>query len=80
MVEVLKKGELKKYTIKCCYCDSILRFTSLDEKENFTIDSEFEVNSSDWYVECPNCKTKVPTRTNIRVIHTVQAQADLHIM
>ena len=62
MVEVLKKGELKKYTIKCCYCGSILRFTRLDEKENFTIDSGFEGNSSDWHVECPNCKTKVPTR------------------
>lgn len=61
MVEVLEKGNPKKYTIKCCHCGSLLRFTNLDEKENFTMDG-YEGQSSDWYVKCPNCGLDVPTR------------------
>lgn len=62
MVEVLEKGNLKKYTIKCCHCGSMLRFTHLDEKENFTMDG-YEGQSSDWSVKCPNCGLNVPTRS-----------------
>lgn len=61
MVEVLEKGNPKKYTIKCCHCKSLLRFTNLDEKENFTMDG-FEGQSSDWYIKCPSCGLNVPTR------------------
>ena len=61
MVEILEKGNPKKYTIKCCHCGSILRFTHLDEKENFSMDG-FEGMSSDWYVKCPSCGLNVPTR------------------
>lgn len=61
MVEVLEKGNPKKHTIKCCHCGSLLRFTNLDEKENFTMDG-YEGQSSDWYVKCPNCGLDVPTR------------------
>lgn len=61
MVEVLEKGNPKKYTIKCCHCGSLLRFTNLDEKENFTMDG-YEGQSSDWYLKCPSCGLNVPTR------------------
>lgn len=61
MVEVLEKGNLKKYTIKCCHCGSMLRFTHLDEKENFTMDG-YEGQSLDWSVKCLNCGLNVPTR------------------
>lgn len=61
MVEVLEKGNPKKYTIKCCHCGSMLRFTHLDEKENFTMDG-YEDMSSDWSVKCPTCGRNVPTR------------------
>lgn len=61
MIEVLKKGNPKKYTIKCCHCGSLLRFTNLDEKENFTMDG-FEGQSLDWYIKCPSCGLNVPTR------------------
>ena len=61
MVEVLEKGNPKKYTIKCCHCGSMLRFTHLDEKENFTMDG-YEGQSSDWSVKCPNCGLNVHTR------------------
>ena len=61
MVEVLEKGNPKKYTIKCCHCGSMLRFTHLDEKTNFTMDG-YEGQSSDWSVTCPNCKLNTPTR------------------
>lgn len=63
MVEVLEKGNPKKYTIKCCHCGSLLRFTNLDEKENFTMDRYEGQSSSDWYVKCPSCGLNVPTRT-----------------
>ena len=61
MVEVLEKSNPKKYTIKCCHCGSMLRFTHLDEKENLTMDG-YEGMSSDWSVKCPYCGLNVPTR------------------
>lgn len=31
MIEILETGKLEKCKIKCCHCNSILQFTTLDE-------------------------------------------------
>lgn len=62
MVEILEKGKLKKYKIKCFHCNSILQFTSLDEETDTNLNSP-EVTSTDWSIECPNCHNYVPTRS-----------------
>ena len=62
MVEVLEKREPKKYRIVCHGCNSLLRFSKLDEKSEYTPDS-IEGQSTDWYIICPNCNTRVPTHS-----------------
>lgn len=62
MVEVLEAGRLEKYKIKCCHCNSILQFTTLDEIVNTNLNSP-EGISIDWSVKCPNCHKYVPTRS-----------------
>ena len=63
MVEVKSVGKIKIKETKCCGCNSILRFNSLDEKEKYIRDTGFEGQATNWYIECPNCKTNVPTRS-----------------
>ena len=62
MVEILEKGNLKNYKIKCCHCNSILKFTSLDETPKYTADS-IEGEATDWSIKCPCCNKNVPTRS-----------------
>ena len=63
MVEIIERNEPKKYTIKCCRCGSILRFSHLDEKSEYNPDVPFEGQATDWTVQCPNCNHKVPTHS-----------------
>ena len=62
MIEILETGKLEQYKIKCCHCNSILQFTTLDEIVNTNLNSP-EGISTDWSVECPNCHRSVPTRS-----------------
>ena len=63
MVEILEKGNMKKYKIKCCHCNSVLKFTSLDEVSEYNPDVPFEGQATDWSIKCPNCNKNVPTRS-----------------
>ena len=61
MVEILEKGNMKHYKIKCCHCNSILKFTNLDEVSEYNPDVPFEGQATDWSIKCPNCNTKFHT-------------------
>ena len=63
MVEILEKGNMKQYKIKCFHCNSILKFTSLDESLEYNPDVQFEGQAADWSIKCPNCNKKVPTHS-----------------
>lgn len=55
MVEVIKKGKVNEYDIQCHECNSILRYTHMDEKEIKYIDSKSTV------ITCPVCGKDVIT-------------------
>ena len=63
MVEILEKGSVKQYKIKCCHCNSTLKFTSLDEVSEYNPDIPFEGQATDWSIKCPNCNRNVPTHS-----------------
>lgn len=62
MVEIEKVGELKKYWIKCSVCDSILKFTDLDEKSKLGYDINGDPTTN-YLIECPHCKKNNLTRS-----------------
>lgn len=63
MVEILEKGNLKNYKIKCRHCESILKFTSLDETPEYIHEVPFEGEVTNWFIKCPCCNKNVPTRS-----------------
>ena len=63
MVEILEKGDVTKYKIKCPHCNSVLKFTSLDEVSKYNPEVPFEGQTTDWSIKCPCCNNNVPTRS-----------------
>lgn len=55
MVEILEEGKLNYYKAKCCKCNSTLKFTRMDEEEEYGISVNF-------FIKCPKCNQKILTR------------------
>ena len=62
-MKVIKTGNIKLYHITCQKCNSVIEFSDVEEQYKFDSDS-FMGMSEDWYINCPICKTGVPTRSS----------------
>lgn len=63
MINVISKGNLPKYKVKCRVCNSVLEFDITDEIEKLSPDQAWFGDCVDWMIKCPVCNHMVPTRS-----------------
>lgn len=62
-MKILEEKPLPEYKVRCYKCDSLLSYTILDEQTG-EYETPFEGWSTDSYIICPKCKTKIVVASN----------------
>ena len=62
-MKVITKGIIPTYIVKCFDCHSVIEYDRSEEHSTFIKDVAWFGDCTDWYITCPVCKSKIPTRS-----------------